>query len=461
VRYAQHISELVGNTPLVELSSIARSVPCTVLAKIEYLNPGGSIKDRIATKIIENAERRGLLKPGGVVVEPTSGNTGVGLAMVALRKGYRCIFVCPDKVSDEKIRTLEAYGAQVVVTPTAVPPEDPESFYSVSNRLLTEIPGAWKPDQYSNPDGPEAHYETTGPEIWRDTNGTVTHVVAGAGTGGTISGVGRYLREVARDRRRGQVRMVLADPVGSIFSGPEVRPYLVEGVGEDFLPAAFDPSVVDETIAVTDAESLAMTRKLAEQEALLVGGSSGMIVTAALRIAQNSPADSVIVAILPDSGRGYLSKVFNDEWMRSHGFLRREGQVTVEEMLREKQTQTQGAQDDIVFALREVTVREAVETMRSAGVSQLPVLTRTPPVRVNEVLGSLSEKSLMRALLDEEVTLDSRIASVMDPPFPLVGVGDTAASVMHALTNRDAVLVTDGGSAAGILTRADALCWKR
>src|SRR6476659_2120552 len=336
MKYAEHIVDLVGNTPLVKLGSVTEGIAATVLAKVEYLNPGGSVKDRIALKMVEAAEASGELKPGGVIVEPTSGNTGVGLALVAQRRGYSCIFVCPDKVSEDKHNVLKAYGAEVVVCPTAVPPEHPDSYYSTSDRLMRETPGAWKPDQYSNPNGPLSHYETTGPEIWRDTDGRVTHFVTGAGTGGTISGAGRYLREASADREGGRVRVVAADPEGSVYSGGSGRPYLVEGVGEDFWPSAYDPKVVDDVIAVSDADSFEMTRRLAKEAGLLVGGSCGMAVVAALRAAKELPADAVVMVLLPDSGRGYMSKIFNDDWMSSYGFMRAVNQKTVGEVLHQK-----------------------------------------------------------------------------------------------------------------------------
>ncbi|GAA3634091.1 hypothetical protein GCM10022200_16630 [Microbacterium awajiense] len=322
MRYAHTIAELVGDTPLVRLNRVTDGVAATVLAKIEYLNPGGSSKDRIAANILDAAERDGLLQPGGTIVEPTSGNTGVGLALIAQQRGYRCVFVVPDKVAEDKRAVLRAYGAEVVVTPTAVEPDDPQSYYSVSDRLVREIPGAFKPNQYANPNGPRSHYESTGPEIWRDTDGRVTHFVAGVGTGGTITGTGRYLREVSN----GAVRIVGVDPVGSIYNGGPVHGYDIEGVGEDFWPAAYDPSVVDEIHSVSDAEAFAMTRRLAREEGLLVGGSSGMAVVGALAAARGLDADAIVVVLLPDHGRGYLSKVFDDEWMRSRGYEVEEGQ---------------------------------------------------------------------------------------------------------------------------------------
>ena len=305
MQYVEHVVDLVGNTPLVKLNALAEGVEATVLAKVEYFNPGGSVKDRIALRMIEAAEQSGELKPGGTIVEPTSGNTGVGLAMVAQRKGYRCVFVCPDKVSEDKRNTLKAYGAEVVVCPTAVAPEHPDSYYNVSDRLVAEIENAWKPDQYSNPQNPESHYRQTGPELWKQTEGRITHFVAGVGTGGTISGTGRYLKEVSD----GRVKVIGADPEGSVYSGGTGRPYLVEGVGEDFWPECYDRDIADRIIEVSDADSFAFTRRLAREEALLVGGSSGMAAYAAKQLAQELAGtpegkDAVIVVLLPDSGRG-------------------------------------------------------------------------------------------------------------------------------------------------------------
>ncbi|MGN8553400.1 UNVERIFIED_CONTAM: pyridoxal-phosphate dependent enzyme [Microbacterium sp. SLM126] len=316
MRYARSVADLVGNTPLVQLTRVTEGISATVLAKVEYFNPGSSAKDRIARNIIDAAERDGLLRPGGTIVEPTSGNTGVGLALVAVERGYRMIFVVPDKFAGEKVSVLKAYGAEVVMTPTDVPPDDPRSYYGVSDRLAREIPGAFKPNQFANQNGPRGHYETTGPEIWRDTEGRVTHFVAGIGTGGTITGTGRYLREVSQDA----VRVIGVDPDGSIYSGGPVHGYLVEGVGEDFWPETYDPAVVNAYERVTDAESFAMTRRLAREEGLFVGGSSGMAAVGALRVARDLPADAVVVVLLPDHGRGYLSKIYDDDWMRARGF---------------------------------------------------------------------------------------------------------------------------------------------
>jgi cystathionine beta-synthase len=318
VRYYDNVVELVGNTPLVRLNHVTAGIAALVLAKVEYLNPGGSVKDRIALRMVEEAEKSGALQAGGTIVEPTSGNTGVGLALVAQPRGYRCVFVCPDKVSEDKQNVLRAYGAEVVVCPTAVPPDDPRSYYSVSDRLAREIPGAWKPDQYANPNNPRSHYETTGPEIWTQTEGRVTHFVAGVGTGGTISGAGRYLKEVSG----GTVRVVGADPEGSVYSGGSGRPYLVEGVGEDFWPQTYDRTICDEIVEVSDKDSFDLTRRLAREEGLLVGGSCGMAVVAALDVARRAGPDDVVVVLLPDGGRGYLSKIFNDRWMARYGFLK-------------------------------------------------------------------------------------------------------------------------------------------
>ncbi len=453
MKYAEHIADLVGGTPLVKLNSVTDDIACTVLAKVEYLNPGGSVKDRIALKMVEAAEQSGELRPGGTIVEPTSGNTGVGLALVAQRKGYKCVFVCPDKVSDDKRNVLRAYGAEVVVTPTSVAPEHPDSYYSVSDRIAAETEGGWKPDQYSNPNGPASHYESTGPEIWEDTDGALTSFVAGVGTGGTITGTGRYLRDVSADRPGGRVKIIGADPEGSVYSGGTGRPYLVEGVGEDMWPRAYDPTVVDEVIAVSDAESFAMTRRLAREEGLLVGGSCGMAVVAALRHARTLPADATVVVLLPDSGRGYMSKIFDDRWMASYGFLREKGDRTVGDILAAKS----GEMPALVHTHPNETIRDAIQIMREYGVSQLPVVKAEPPVMVGEVAGSVSERALLEALYGGEAHLADAVERHLEPTLPLVGSGEPVESVRETLAATDALLVIEGGKPIGVLTRADLL----
>ncbi|MFP5335583.1 MAG: cystathionine beta-synthase [Actinomycetes bacterium] len=452
MKYAEHVIDLVGNTPLVRLTRVTEGIAATVLAKVEYMNPGGSVKDRIALRMVEAAERSGELKPGGTIVEPTSGNTGVGLALVAQQRGYHCVFVCPDKVSEDKRNVLRAYGAEVVVCPTAVPPDHPDSYYSVSDRLTREIDGAWKPNQYVNPEGPASHYATTGPEIWRDTEGRVTHFVAGIGTGGTITGAGRYLKDVSE----GRVTVVGADPEGSVYSGGTGRPYLVEGVGEDFWPAAYDPAVPDEIVAVSDADSFAMTRRLAREEGLLVGGSCGMAVVAALRVAKDlgpDASDKVVVVLLPDSGRGYLTKIFNDRWMASYGFMAGGQDATVADVLRRKG----GDLPDLVHTHPTETVRDAIEILREYGVSQMPVVGAEPPVMAGEVMGSVSERDLLDAVFSGKAKMSDPVRDHMQPPLPQVGGGEPLDAARRLLESNDAVMVLVDGKPAGVLTRHDLL----
>jgi cystathionine beta-synthase len=458
MRIARHISELIGNTPLVQLNSVVPPGGGRVVAKVEYLNPGASCKDRIAAKMIDAAEASGQLKPGGTIVEPTSGNTGVGLALVAQRRGYKCVFVCPDKVSEDKQNVLRAYGAEVVVCPTSVPPDHPDSYYRVSDRLVAEIDGAWKPDQYSNPEGPASHYETTGPEIWADTDGQVTHLVAGIGTGGTITGAGRYLKEVSADRPLGRVRVIGADPEGSVYSGGTGRPYLVEGVGEDFWPAAYDRSVPDEIIAVSDSDSFNMTRRLAREEAMLVGGSCGMAVVAALKVAHEAGPDALVVVLLPDGGRGYLSKIFNDAWMSSYGFLRTRldgsiEQPTVGDVLRRKS----GVLPDLVHTHPSETVRDAIGILREYGVSQMPVVGAEPPVMAGEVAGSVSERELLSAVFEGRANLADAVGLHMSPALPMIGTGELVSSLAKSLRDLDAVMVVEEGKPVGVVTRSDLL----
>jgi cystathionine beta-synthase len=449
MKYANSVLDLIGNTPLVKLTSVAAGYAPTILAKIEYLNPGGSSKDRIAARIIDAAEAEGKLKPGGTIVEPTSGNTGVGLALVAQQRGYRCVFVVPDKVGVEKRDVLRAYGAEVVVTPTSVAPDSPESYYSVSDRLAREIPGAFKPDQYSNPNGPLSHYETTGPEIWRDTDGEVTHFVAGVGTGGTISGVGRYLKEVSG----GKVQIVGADPEGSVYSGGTGRPYLVEGVGEDFWPRAYDPSVVDRVIASSDAESFELTLRLAREEGLLVGGSSGLAVSAALKLAEDLGPDDVIVVLLPDGGRGYLGKVFNEQWMQSYGFAQVSDEKTVSDLISTKS----GELPDLVHLHPSDTVRDAIQIMAKHDVSQLPVLTAEPPVVIGEVVGAIEERQLVELVFSGAANMTDSIAEFVGKPLGLIGVHESVTQAREALATADALLVVDDGKPVAVLTRYDLL----
>ena len=441
--------ELIGKTPLVQLARVVPDGAAEIWVKCEHFNPGGSVKDRIAVRMIEAAEASGELRPGGTIVEPTSGNTGVGLAIVAQRKGYACVFVCPDKVSADKVNVMRAYGADVVVCPTAVAPEHPESYYSVSERLTAETPGGWKPNQYANVNNPLSHYHSTGPEVWKQTDSRLTHFVAGVGTGGTISGAGRYLKEVSD----GQVRVIGADPEGSVYSGGTGRPYLVEGVGEDFWPDAYDRTICDEVLAVSDRDSFRMTRRLAREEGLLVGGSCGMAVVAALSVAERAGPDDVIVVLLPDGGRGYLSKIFNDDWMADYGFLTAAGDLLVGEVLSRK-----GAvMPELVHVHPTDTVREAIDILREYGVSQMPVVKEEPPVMAAEVVGSVSERNLLDALFTGRAQLADPLDRHMSAPLPLVGAGEPVSAAMHALEKADAAVVLDDGKPRGVITRQDLL----
>ncbi len=449
MRYSDSLVELIGNTPLVRLGRVTRGLAPTVLAKVEYFNPGGSVKDRIAVRMVEAAEQSGELRAGGTIVEPTSGNTGVGLAIVAQQRGYHCVFVCPDKVSGDKIDTLRAYGAEVVVCPTAVAPEDPRSYYSVSDRLAAQRPGGWKPNQYANVNNPRSHYETTGPELWEQTDGRITHFVAGVGTGGTISGTGRYLKEVSQ----GRVKVVGADPEGSVYSGGTGRPYLVEGVGEDFWPTTYDRTICDEIVAVSDAASFDMTRRLAREEGMLVGGSCGMAVVAALEIAARGASDDVVVVLLPDGGRGYLSKIFNDDWMADYGFVEASGESSVGDVLRLKSGET----PSLVHAHPNETVREAIDILREYGVSQMPIVKAEPPVTAGEVVGSVSERALLEALFAGSASLADALEPHMSAPLPIIGSGEPVSEAVAALGAADALLVHVDGKPAGVLTRQDLL----
>ncbi|HZB33253.1 MAG TPA: cystathionine beta-synthase [Streptosporangiaceae bacterium] len=457
----ESLLDLMGNTPLVRLRRVTEGRAPQVLAKVEYFNPGGSVKDRIAVRMIEAAEESGALRPGGTIVEPTSGNTGVGLAIAAQEKGYRCVFVCPDKVAHDKISVLRAFGAEVVVCPGAVSPDHPDSYYSVSDRLAGEIPGGWKPDQYANPHNPRSHYETTGPEIWTQTDGLVTHFVAGIGTGGTISGAGRYLKEVSG----GRVQIIGADPEGSVYSGGSGRPYLVEGVGEDIWPQTYDRNVCDRVIAVSDRDSFLMTRRLAREEALLVGGSCGLAVAAALRVADDAGPDGVIVVLLPDGGRGYLSKIFNDDWMADYGFIpSSSGEAQVGEVLARKVALSTTGEDgeplpEFVHVHPGETVGTAISIMREYNVSQLPVMKEEPPVMAAEVVGSIVERDLLDALVHGRAGLEDVLGGHMSEPLPMIGSGEAVSRAYGVLEKSGAAVVLVDGKPTGVITRQDLLAF--
>jgi cystathionine beta-synthase len=457
VQYLESILDAVGDTPLVRLHKVAAGVRPTVLAKLETLNPGGSIKDRITLGMIEDAERRGVLRPGGTIVEPTSGNTGHGLAMAAAIKGYRCVFVMPDKMSVEKINLLKAYGAEVVICPTAVAKESPQSYYSVADRLTREIPGAFQPNQYANPVNPEAHYRTTGPEIWRQTEGRVDVVVVGMGTGGTISGAGRYLKE-----QKASVQIVGADPEGSIYSSKDVHPYVVEGVGEDFYPETMDLSIVDRIVQVTDKESFVAARRLAREEGILVGGSSGLALHAALVVAGERDENAVIVVVLPDTGRNYLSKFFSDEWMRQNGYIERITPARIREVLHTAAAAAghDHAHDELpelVTVEVGTTVGEAIEVMQRYGISQLPVREGTS-ADGGGIVGSLQERTLLDRIYRDPGVVSEAVTAAMDPPFRTMPAEAPIEEAFQALLRGDAaVVVVEGTAPIGMVTRADLL----
>jgi cystathionine beta-synthase len=441
--------DAMGHTPLVRLRRVTQGIRPTVLAKLEMLNPGGSVKDRIGLRMIEDAERRGLLKPGGTIVEPTSGNTGHGLAIAAAIRGYRCIFVMPDKMSQEKVALLRSYGAEVVITPTAVAPDSPESYYRVADRLTEEIPGAYQPNQYFNQVNPQVHYETTGPEIWEQTEGRIDVLVAGVGTGGTITGAGRYLKE-----RNPGLQVVGADPEGSVFSAPDepARPYLVEGIGEDFWPETFDPKVVDRYVRVSDRDSFLAARAITRQEGILVGGSAGTALHAALTVAAELDESATIVVIFPDTGRNYLSKLYSDTWMLQYGFIERPEVVRVEEVLGAKG----GEVPAVVTVGAHEKVRHAVDVLQEYGISQAPV-SRDDSGDVAAIVGSIRERTLLDRLFRDPEALQADVAEVMGPPLPLVEDGDEVEAAFERLQTAPAVIVTREGRALGVLTRSDLL----
>jgi cystathionine beta-synthase len=450
------VLELVGNTPIVRLDALGRDVEPLLLAKLDYLNPGGSVKDRIGLAMIEKAEAEGKLEPGGTIVEPTSGNTGVGLAIAAAKKGYRCIFVMPDKMSQEKISMLRAYGAEVVICPTAVEPDSPESYYSVSDRLAEEIPGGFKPDQYSNMANPEAHYVQTGPEIWEQTDGEIDAIVISVGTGGTISGVGRYFKE-----RKPEVLIIGADPEGSVYTAQDerdVHPYLVEGIGKDTWPKTMDPSVVDEWVRVSDRESFLTARRLAREEGLLVGGSGGTTVWAALEIARRFGPEATILTMIPDSGRSYMSKFYDDNWMLEHGFVERRAPVpTVSELLRSKRLEEIDIPAFVTIAAHQ-KVGEAINVMQRYSISQLPVVRDGEVQSLADVIGSLQDRDLLDRVFKNPDALHEDVAAAMQPPLAAVETDVTLDEVFATLTGRtNAVVIANKGKPVGVLTRSDLL----
>ncbi len=450
------VLELVGSTPIVRLERLSRDVPGDLLAKLEFLNPGGSVKDRIGLAMIEAAEQDGRLRPGGTIVEPTSGNTGVGLAMAAALRGYRCIFVMPDKMSQEKISMLRAYGAEVVITPTAVEPDSPESYYSVSDRLAEEIPGGFKPDQYSNPANPEAHYETTGPELFEQTDGgDVDAVVISVGTGGTITGVGRYFKE-----HGSTARIVAVDPEGSVFTADEehpMGPYLVEGIGKERWPDTLDPEVVDEWVRVSDRDSFLVARRLVREEGLLVGGSTGSTAWAGMEVAKRLGPEARVLMMFPDSGRSYLSKLYDDNWMLQYGFLERTtAPPAVEEVLRFRRVGHEVP--DLVTIGSHEKVGAAIDVMQRYGISQLPVVRNEPVDSLADVVGSLQERSLLERVFKNGDALNEDVAVAMQPPLPAVDADASLDEVYEGLSGpAAAVVVASDGRPTGILTRSDLL----
>ncbi len=447
---ADSVIELIGETPLVRMKRIMETERLTaVLAmKMETSNPGGSSKDRPALEMILAAERDGSLQPGGTIVEPTSGNTGVGLAIVAAQRGYNCVFVMTDKVAPEKVSLLKAYGAEVIVCPVAVAPDDPTSYYKVAERLTQER-NAFRPNQYANPNNPLAHTKTTGPEIWRQTDGRITHFVAGAGTCGTLTGTARYLKE-----RNPNIRIIAADPAGSVFSGGSGRPYLVEGVGEDFFPAAWQPDLYDEVIAISDEESFLTARTVSRVEGILIGGSGGLAVAAAIQVARRAGPDDIVVVLNPDSGRGYLSRVFDDAWMANYGFL-----TECDQCIGAVLEARNATLDNLLYVSPTTTVRSAIDTMRANGVSQLPVCKNTPPFAVAEVSGSVDELELMESIANDSAAMDLPVEQVMGPKLPTIGIGQKLDLAIEMLHTSPALLVLSGGRPLSVLTRTDILSY--
>ncbi|HVH65041.1 MAG TPA: cystathionine beta-synthase [Candidatus Acidoferrum sp.] len=443
-----NILEAVGRTPLVRLHRITTGLRPTILAKVETLNPGGSVKDRIGLRMIEDAEQRGLLKPGGTIVEPTSGNTGHALAIAAALKGYRMIFVMADKQSPEKIALLRAYGAEVVVCPTAVPRDSPESYYSVAERLSQEIPGAFQPNQYFNMANPQAHYETTGPEIWEQTDGKVDVVVGGLGTGGTMTGIGRYLKQ-----KKPSLMMVGADPDGSLYSGDTAKPYKVEGIGEDFIPGTIDLSLMDRIIRVSDRDSFLMARRITREEGILVGGSAGTAMTAAMEVARDFDEKTLIVVILPDTGRNNLSKIYNDEWMRQNGFLERFPRQRVEDLVRAPNREI----PELITVSSKEKVGRAIDLLQEYGISQMPV-TEDGAAPHKKLVGSIQERTLLDRVYRDPGLIETTVGAAMDGPFPTIAAGAHIDEAFNALLGgASALVVMESERPVGIITRLDLL----
>ncbi|WP_375562208.1 cystathionine beta-synthase [Bernardetia sp. OM2101] len=453
MRYYNHIIDTVGNTPLVKLNSVNKGIKGTILVKVEYLNPGNSMKDRIGLKMIEDAEKAGLLKPGGTVIEGTSGNTGMGLALTAIAKGYKCIFTVSDKQSQEKIDILRALGAEVIVCPTNVSPEDPRSYYSIAKRKNQEIENSFYPNQYDNKSNQQAHYETTAPEIWKDTDGKITHYVAGVGTGGSMCGTSRYLKE-----QNPNVVTVGVDSYGSIFKKlketgifdeKEVYPYLTEGIGEDILPENVNMDLIDHFVKVTDKDSAIMTRRLAREEGLFVGWSCGSAVFGALEYArENLKEDDVMVVILPDHGTRYLGKIYNDNWMKDHGFLEREFSTAADII------QSKNGHSELFVIDEDMKVGEAVRMMNKEGISQLPVSDKNK----ENIVGSLVDSKTLAKLIDNPSLKDMPVKDIMDSPFTFVAMNNTV-DVLSSLINKDnpALLVRDANQNVHIITQQDLL----
>jgi len=448
VDIAPDVLALVGNTPLVRLSRIGRGLKPAIVAKMEHLNPGGSVKDRIGPRMIEDAERRGLLKPGGTIVEPTSGNTGVGLALAAAIKGYRLVCTMADKQSQEKRDLLRAFGAEVVVCPTAVPPESPESYYKVAERIARETPGGFLPNQYYNAMNPEAHYLTTGPELWAQTEGKITHFVVGVGTGGTVSGAGKFLKE-----KNPRIQIIGADPEGSLYTG-DIHPYKVEGIGEDFYPGTFDAGLVDRWMRFSDRDSFLTARRLTREEGILVGGSSGTAMFAALEIAKELDQSAMIVVLFADSGRSYLSKMYNDEWMRQNGYLQRYPvHATVLDVVKDR-VGTPG----LIVVSKSETLRSAIETMQRYGISQIPVVADGEAKKIGDIIGSVSERTMLDRVFRDPSLVEQKVEQVMEAPFPVVQANEDVERLYAELSaGAPALLAAADERPVSIITKADLL----